>query len=272
MRQHLQYAWPMPGTQLTDWIDAKARAKGTTASAAAAAAGLNKATVSKWRNGQSPDPVAVRAIAAALDAPALEAFVAAGFLTPDDTNRIVEVERPIASIDNDKLASEVARRIKSVDLYRQFIEILHTGGPLRIGPIREGASIAILQEADEEGAMSVALYLPPDHPVIDSRIERELDRALPLPIVYTEDQNDVTTEPTTTGRQGEANPRQKTGAAQRRLRKVSDLTYPNQDEGVDPPLYPPAGVPIAADEGGAKGIETPPGEEDFSQDPEDHQG
>ncbi|UUG69897.1 immunity repressor [Gordonia phage Morkie] len=64
---------------------------------------------------------------------------------------------------------------------------------------------------------------------------------------------------------------EKNGAAKRRLRKVSDLTYPHQDEGIDPPMYPPAGVPVAADEGGAKGIETPPGEEDFSQDPEDHQ-
>ncbi|WAB10620.1 immunity repressor [Gordonia phage Ecliptus] len=48
-----------------------------------------------------------------------------------------------------------------------------------------------------------------------------------------EEQDDVTTEPTTTGRQGEAPPRQKTGAAQRRTRKADNLTSPDQDDSAD---------------------------------------
>lgn len=42
--------------------------------------------------------------------------------------------------------------------------------------------------------------------------------------------DDVTTEPTTASRQGEANPRQKTGAAQRRTRKAAALTPLDQDD------------------------------------------
>ncbi|UYL87795.1 immunity repressor [Gordonia phage OneDirection] len=129
-----------------------------------------------------------------------------------------------------------------------------------------------LQEAAWNTTAPLGPYSPPEESaLLDHRQRLAVDELIRSIVATRGEHHDVTTEPTTTGRQGEANPRQKNGAAKRRLRKVPDLTSPYQDEGVEPPMYPPAGVPVAADEGGAKGIETPPGEEDFSQDPEDHQ-
>ncbi|UXE05012.1 immunity repressor [Gordonia phage Lton] len=141
--------------------------------------------------------------------------------------------------------------------FDQLFQRLSRQGKVQV--VRHAGRILLL----EENGTPISSFFtgsPNDHVIYPTAEEFERNR------------HDVTKESTTASRQGEANPRQKTSAAKRRLRKVSDLTYPHQDEGVEPPMYPPAGVPVAADEGGAKGIETPPGEEDFSQDPEDHQG
>ncbi|AZV00692.1 immunity repressor [Gordonia phage Lilas] len=142
-----------------------------------------------------------------------------------------------------------------------------------------------------------------DLETLQSRINR-LDRAQLLELSEFVDEllthqeegasDDLTTKPTTAGRTGEAPEGQKTRgrgslprprpsreqirSAGRRITstraaiKRPSLTSPNQPLDVEPPAYPPMDLPLAADTGGPKGIETPPGEEDFSQDPEDHQG
>lgn len=60
---------------------------------------------------------------------------------------------------------------------------------------------------------------------------------------------------------------EKNRAADGRQDNVRDLNRPNQDVDVDPPL-PPLDQ-LAAESGGPKGIDLGPGEEDFSQDPDD---
>ncbi|AMS02784.1 immunity repressor [Gordonia phage Yeezy] len=102
--------------------------------------------------------------------------------------------------------------------------------------------------------------------------------------------DDLTTEPTAQGRTSETPEGQKTrgrGSLPPRPRrdqirsvgrritttraiKRPNLTPPNQAVDVEPPAYPPGDLPLAADTGGPKGIETPPTDDEFSQDPDDH--
>ncbi|WP_431840689.1 helix-turn-helix domain-containing protein [Gordonia hongkongensis] len=83
-----------------------------------------------------------------------------------------------------------------------------------------------------------------------------------------ETRDDITTEPTTASGTSETPEGQKSGAAGRRPSKLKAL--PTEFQGEDPDLPPIE--QLAAESGGAKGIETPPGEEGYSQDPDDHPG
>ncbi|MBR7191680.1 helix-turn-helix transcriptional regulator [Gordonia sp. SCSIO 19800] len=106
--------------------------------------------------------------------------------------------------------------------------------------------------------------------------------------------DDIATESTSAGRSGEAPEGQKTRGrgslpprpSRHQIRSVGrritstraslgkgrSLTPPNQPEDLDPPAYPPMDLPVAADSGGPKGIDSPPTEDEFSQDPDDHTG
>lgn len=78
-------------------------------------------------------------------------------------------------------------------------------------------------------------------------------------------QDDVTEEPSAKGGKGEAPKGQKTGAGDPRSKLTA---LPTEFQGEDPELPPIE--QLAAESGGQKGIETPPGEEGYSQDPDDH--
>ncbi|WVX88601.1 immunity repressor [Gordonia phage CheeseTouch] len=78
---------------------------------------------------------------------------------------------------------------------------------------------------------------------------------------------DVTKESATASRPGEAEPPKKSGAGDPRFGKPTAL--PTEFQGDDPDL--PSLDKLAAESGGQKGIETPPGEEGYSQDPDDHE-
>ncbi|ATW60824.1 immunity repressor [Gordonia phage BENtherdunthat] len=192
----------------------------------AEAAQVSEPQVSRWKSGKNrPDAEALITFARHYGRPPVEAIVAAGYLSPDEVGAVVDVTRPIGDIANNELLREVQRRIESVEHYEQFFDILRKGGPLRIGPAA-GATTMILQEADEEGAFSVALLLPPDHPVIDSRADRSLDPALPLPLTpeTMEEHDDVTKEPPAASGEGEAPESKKTQGDD----KVTPLRRPDQ--------------------------------------------
>lgn len=98
--------------KLIEWLDALLAKRETNSAAVADAAGINKATITKWRGGQRPSPADLRAVANALNAPVLAAFLAAGYLAPTDTKRIVEVDRPLSDRTDDELIAEVLRRMR----------------------------------------------------------------------------------------------------------------------------------------------------------------
>ncbi|AVI03672.1 immunity repressor [Gordonia phage Confidence] len=216
----------------------------------AEAAQVSEPQVSRWKTGKNrPDAEALITFARHFGRPPVEAIVAAGYLNADEVGAVVDITRPVGDLANNELLAEVHRRMESVSTLTQFIDILRDGGPLHIGPAVKGVSFAILEE--EDGTMSVALYLPADNVVIDSRSDRSLDPSLPIMITPTTDEehtNDVTTEPTTASGAGEADPDQKTDAADRRLSKVPDLTSHDQDTEVDDDLPPEMDGQIAARE------------------------
>ncbi|QYC54604.1 transcriptional regulator [Gordonia phage Agueybana] len=178
----------------------------------AEAAQVSEPQVSRWKTGKNrPDAEALITFARHFGRPPVEAIVAAGYLNADEVGAVVDVTRPIGDLGNNELLKEVQRRMESVSTLTQFADILRRGGALHIGPAVKGASFAILQE--EDGTRSVALYLPADNVVIDSRSDRSLDPSLPIMITRTADEeetDDITTEPPTEVRTSEAPEGQKT--------------------------------------------------------------
>ncbi|AXQ64759.1 IrrE-like protein [Gordonia phage Crater] len=81
------------------------------------------------------------------------------------------------------------------------------------------------------------------------------------------DTDDLEETPQAEGSTGEAQPPKKSGAGDPRFGKPTAL--PTEFQGDDPDL--PSLDKLAAESGGQKGIETPPGEEGYSQDPDDHE-
>lgn len=138
-----------------DWLDAQIAKRQTTAAAIAEAAGVNKSTISKWRNdGQRPSPADVRAIANALNAPVLEAFVAAEFLHPSDTRKVIEIDRPLSERTDDDLVAEVNRRLKES---RNVMETTQTAGtPRETRQDEEGALGARAGEAPADAGKARA--------------------------------------------------------------------------------------------------------------------
>ena len=78
----------------------------------AAAAGVTAPTVSRWsRREQGVDPRAAATFARTNGRPVLEAFVAAGFLTPEEANETPTATPSLGSLTDEQLLHEVRRRM-----------------------------------------------------------------------------------------------------------------------------------------------------------------
>lgn len=79
---------------------------------------LNKATgidgpnFSKWKGGQTPGPAIVKTFALAYRRPVLEAFVAAGFLTPEEARQRPVARPDFTELSNDELVELVRARLR----------------------------------------------------------------------------------------------------------------------------------------------------------------
>lgn len=83
----------------------------------AAAAETSPSTVSRWRGGQSPDPIHVTRVARAFGQDALSALFNAGYLTLEEIDELVSGTATIhvlalAEYDTVELAEELARRLR----------------------------------------------------------------------------------------------------------------------------------------------------------------
>lgn len=103
----------MANERLLEWLDRAIADRETNVKAVASSAGIGDYIITRWRNdGRSPKPEHVRALAHALNKPVLEAFIEAGFLTADDTDRVVEIGRPLTAHDDHALLREIRRRLE----------------------------------------------------------------------------------------------------------------------------------------------------------------
>lgn len=99
------------GEAMTWWEYVSKMTPGDTNDTIARAAGVTAPTVSRWKT-FTPRPEAVAAFARAYGRPVLEAFVAAGFLTPEEASEIPSAPPSLASLDDDELLAEVRRRMQ----------------------------------------------------------------------------------------------------------------------------------------------------------------
>ena len=99
------------GEAMTWWEYVSKTAPTDTNDAIARAAGVTAPTVSRWRT-FTPRPEAVSAFARAYGRPVLEAFIAAGFLTPEEAGETPSAPPSLASLDDDELLAEVRRRMQ----------------------------------------------------------------------------------------------------------------------------------------------------------------
>lgn len=73
--------------------------------------GIDASNFSRWKTGQTPRPVLVAQFARAYDRPVLEAFVAAGFLTPEEAAERPTAPPSLAQLTDDQLLDEVRARM-----------------------------------------------------------------------------------------------------------------------------------------------------------------
>jgi hypothetical protein len=72
--------------------------------------GINQSSIGRWRT-SDPKPENVRAFALAYRRPVLEAFIAAGFITPSEAN-LINAPIDMAEISDDELLAEMHRRMR----------------------------------------------------------------------------------------------------------------------------------------------------------------
>jgi len=96
---------------MTWWQYVEQTAPGRTQEQIARQVGVSAATITRWRASE-PKPANVAAFARAYSRPVLEAFVAAGFLTPEDAAIQVTVTR-YEDPSDDELIELITRRLRS---------------------------------------------------------------------------------------------------------------------------------------------------------------
>lgn len=101
----------------------------------AQAAGVDQATVSRWRRTEAPPrPENVAAFARAFDRPVLEAFVAAGFLSASEANERPRGRPRLELITDTELLTELSKRLgvlrNSTQVKHDFGLAAYQGDPL----------------------------------------------------------------------------------------------------------------------------------------------
>ena len=94
------------------WAYVQAHSLNATHAKIAEAVGITAPSVSRWGKGSNPDPAQAAAFARAYNRPVLEAFIAAGFLSPEEAGEKPSAPPSLASLGDDELIAEVVRRMR----------------------------------------------------------------------------------------------------------------------------------------------------------------
>lgn len=97
---------------MTWWAYVRKHSGGAPNAHIASAVGVTPSSVGRWGRGSSPDPAQAAAFARAYDRPVLEAFIAAGFLTPDEAEQRPSAPPSLAELDDGDLLEEIRRRMQ----------------------------------------------------------------------------------------------------------------------------------------------------------------
>lgn len=93
------------------WAYVQKRAKGESNSRIAQAVGVTPSSVSRWGSGSMPDPAQAAAFARAYGRPVLEAFAAAGFLTPQEARERPSTSPSVDDLTDEELLDEIRKRM-----------------------------------------------------------------------------------------------------------------------------------------------------------------
>lgn len=96
---------------MTWWEYVQSVSGGATNAAIAERIGVSAPSVSRWKDGH-PDPARARDFAKAYGRPVLEAFIVAGFLTPEEADEQPAGRLNPAEMDDEELIAEIWRRFK----------------------------------------------------------------------------------------------------------------------------------------------------------------
>lgn len=99
---------------MTWWDYVQGITGGAPNAAVAQKIGVTPPSVGRWKNG-GPSPRQAREFARAYDRPVLEAFINAGFLSPDEAGETPGGMPDVTQLDDDELLAEVRRRMKEGD-------------------------------------------------------------------------------------------------------------------------------------------------------------
>jgi transcriptional regulator with XRE-family HTH domain len=136
-----------------DWLDERLQERGWSARELSRRSDVAQSQITRWRDGAKPSLKSIRSVCAALGLPAVEGFIAIGYLAPDDigatiTTNVVELRE----VEDEALVDEISRRFRA---YAQRAKDPRDA-PNKARPIREGvatnASVAHLQPGEQLAA------------------------------------------------------------------------------------------------------------------------
>ena len=94
------------------WTFVQQTARGDTQARIGGRIGVTGPSVGRWSKGALPDPSTAARFAREYGRPVLEAFLAAGYLTPEEADAQPSQQRPITTYSGDELADEIRDRLR----------------------------------------------------------------------------------------------------------------------------------------------------------------
>lgn len=101
-------------TSFSTWLEGRLKEKGWSERELSRQAAVAQSQVSRWGEGATPKKESIRAVCAALGVPAVEGFIAAGYLVPEDVGATIETTVvQLQDVTDRELVEEVARRFEA---------------------------------------------------------------------------------------------------------------------------------------------------------------
>lgn len=137
---------------------------------AARKSGLDQTAISRWlKNDHVPKPELAARFARAYNRPVIEAFVAAGFLTPEEAKERPTAPPSLDGLSSEQLLDELGRRVsggRKIDVQVREVTVLPPPTPIRSKPDLDALAQPVYERLmrEAEGNPQGALSLIPHEP------------------------------------------------------------------------------------------------------------